>query len=110
MEKKRLVVKVGSSTITHESGRLHLRKLDMLARVLSDLGNAGHEVLLVSSGAIAAGCGKLHFVGKPQTLEEKQAMAAIGQCELMYIYDKLFAECAGYAARAAEVSGDPDHQ
>ena len=100
MEKKRLVVKVGSSTITHESGRLHLRKLDMLARVLSDLGNAGHEVLLVSSGAIAAGCGKLHFVGKPQMLEEKQAMAAIGQCELMYIYDKLFAQ---YSRKVAQL-------
>ena len=100
MEKKRLVVKVGSSTITHESGRLHLRKLDMLARVLSDLGNAGHEVLLVSSGAIAAGCGKLHFVGKPQALEEKQAMAAIGQCELMYIYDKLFAQ---YSRKVAQL-------
>lgn len=100
MEKKRIIVKVGSSTITHESGGLHLRKLDQLARVLSDLGNAGQEVLLVSSGAIAAGRGKLQVGTRPQTLEEKQAMAAIGQCELMYIYDKLFAQ---YSRKVAQL-------
>ena len=91
MEKRRIVIKVGSSTITHASGLLNLRKLDELARVLSDLRNAGHEVLLVSSGAIAAGRGKMHRE-RPQTLEEKQALAAIGQCELMYIYDKMFSQ------------------
>lgn len=100
MEKRRIVVKVGSSTITHESGGLHLRKLDLLARVLSDLGNAGHEVLLVSSGAIAAGRGKLHHADRPQTLQEKQAMAAVGQCELMCIYDKLFAQ---YSRKVAQL-------
>lgn len=100
MEKKRIVVKVGSSTITHESGRLNLRKLDLLARVLSDLNNAGHEVVLVSSGAIAAGCGKMQFDQRPQKLKEKQALAAIGQCELMYIYDQMFAQ---YSRKVAQL-------
>ena len=92
MRKKRIVIKVGSSTITHASGLLNLRKLDALACVLSDLRNQGHEVLLVSSGAIAAGRGKMHLDRRPQTLEEKQALAAVGQCELMFMYDKLFSE------------------
>ena len=92
MRKKRIVIKVGSSTITHASGLLNLRKLDALACVLSDLRNQGHEVLLVSSGAIAAGRGKMHLDRRPQTLEEKQALAAVGQCELMYIYDKMFSQ------------------
>lgn len=100
MKKKRIVVKVGSSTITHESGRLNLRKLDLLARVLSDLNNAGHEVVLVSSGAIAAGCGKMQLHHRPKELKEKQAMAAIGQCELMYIYDQMFAQ---YSRKVAQL-------
>lgn len=100
MKKKRIVIKVGSSTITHESGRLHLRKLDLLARVLSDLNNAGHEIVLVSSGAIAAGCGKMQFNHRPKELKEKQALAAIGQCELMYIYDQMFAQ---YSRKVAQL-------
>ena len=71
---KRIVVKVGSSTITHKSGLLNLKKIDELARVLSDLKNAGHDVILVSSGAIAAGRGKMHMDKKPSRLEEKQAL------------------------------------
>lgn len=89
---KRIVVKVGSSTITHKSGLLNLKKIDELARVLSDLKNAGHDVILVSSGAIAAGRGKMHMDKKPSRLEEKQALACVGQCELMYIYDKFFSQ------------------
>ena len=89
---KRIVVKVGSSTLTHKSGLLNLKKIDTLARVLSDLNNAGHDVILVSSGAIAAGRGKMHMSEKPSSLEEKQALASIGQCELMYIYDKFFSQ------------------
>ena len=100
MEKRRVVVKVGSSTITHESGRLNLRKLDLLARVLSDLNNAGHEVVLVSSGAIAAVCGKMQFDQRPQKLKEKQELAAIGQSELMYIYDQMFAQ---YSRKVAQL-------
>lgn len=89
---KRIVVKVGSSSITHETGLLNLRKLEQLAKVLSDLSNQGNEVILVSSGAMAAGKGKMGISSRPQTLQEKQAMAAIGQCELMYIYDKFFSQ------------------
>lgn len=89
---KRIVIKVGSSTITHDSGLLNLKKLDDLSKVLSDLNNAGNEIILVSSGAIAAGRGKMHLDKRPDSLEEKQAMASIGQCELMYIYDKFFSQ------------------
>lgn len=89
---KRIVIKVGSSTITHERGLLNLKKLEDLAKVLSDLNHAGYEIILVSSGAIAAGRGKMHIHTRPTTLEEKQAMASIGQCELMYIYDKFFSQ------------------
>lgn len=96
---KRIVVKVGTSTITHKSGLLNLQKLDALASVLSDLNNAGHEVILVSSGAIAAGRGKMHMDQKPKTLEEKQAMASIGQCELMYLYDKFFSQYSKIVAQ-----------
>lgn len=96
---KRIVIKVGTSTITHTSGLLNLRKIDMLARVISDLKNAGHEIILVSSGAIAAGRGKMQMKFKPELLEEKQAVASIGQCELMYIYDKFFSQYAKTVAQ-----------
>lgn len=89
---KRIVIKVGSSTITHNSGLLNFKKIDTLACVLSDLKNAGNEILLVSSGAIAAGKGKMKLKQKPTSLEEKQAIACVGQCELMYIYDKFFSQ------------------
>lgn len=91
---KRIVIKVGSSTITHPNGLLNLRKIDALCCVLSDLKNAGHEIILVSSGAIAAGRGKMNIANKPTSLEEKQAVASVGQCELMYIYDKFFSQYA----------------
>ncbi|MDR0326330.1 MAG: glutamate 5-kinase [Oscillospiraceae bacterium] len=91
MEYKRIVVKVGTSTLTHSTGRLHIERLDKLARVLSDLKNGGREVLLVTSGAIGAGAAALNFE-KPDTVSGKQAAAAVGQCRLMHIYDKLFAE------------------
>lgn len=96
---KRIVVKVGSSTITHSTGLLNLRKLEQLAKVLSDLSNQGNEVILVSSGAMAAGRGKMGISDRPQSLEEKQAMASIGQCELMYIYDKFFSQYAKTVAQ-----------
>lgn len=89
---KRIVIKVGSSTITHATGLLNLHKLEELSKIISDLCNQGHEVVLVSSGAIAAGRGKMNLRKRPEKLEEKQAMASIGQCELMYIYDKFFAQ------------------
>lgn len=88
---KRIVVKVGSSTLTHETGMLNIRRLEKLVKVLADLKNAGREIVLVSSGAIAVGFGKLGIVKeRPEDTPSRQAAAAVGQCELMYIYDKLF--------------------
>ena len=89
---KRIVVKVGSSTLTHASGMLNIRCVELLVKVLADIKNSGREVILVSSGAQAVGVGKLGFAEKPHDMPGKQAVAAIGQCELMYIYDKLFSE------------------
>lgn len=89
-EVRRLAVKVGSSTLTHETGRLHLQHMEHLARVLSDLKNEGREVVLISSGAISAGRGKLGVRHKPSSIEEKQAMAAVGQSELMRMYEHFF--------------------
>ena len=88
----RIVVKVGSSTLTHESGLLNIRRVEQLVKVLADIKNSGRQVVLVSSGAQAVGVGKLGLHKKPGDMPGKQAVAAVGQCELMYIYDKLFAE------------------
>lgn len=91
-EKKRIVVKVGTSTLTHKTGRLNIRRVEKLVKTLADLQNAGYEVALVSSGAIGLGMGKLGLTKKPTDTPSKQACAAVGQCELMYMYDKLFSE------------------
>ena len=88
----RMVIKVGTSTLTHGTGKLNIRRVESLCKVMSDLKNAGHEVVLVSSGAIAMGVGKLNLTQRPDDMPTKQAAAAVGQCELMYIYDKLFSE------------------
>lgn len=88
----RIVVKVGTSTLAHSTGCLNIRHVEELCKVLSDLKNAGHEVILVSSGAIGMGVGKLSLKEKPTDMATKQAAAAVGQCELMYTYDKLFSE------------------
>ena len=88
----KLVVKVGTSTLTHETGKLNIRKTEELCRVLSDLKNAGHEIILVSSGAIGMGVGKLGLSCRPVDIPTKQAAAAVGQCELMDTYDRLFSE------------------
>ena len=88
----RIVVKVGTSTLAHPTGRLNIQRVVMLVKVLSDLKNAGHEMVLVSSGAIGMGGGMLMLPGKPSDMPTKQAAAAVGQCELMYTYDKLFGE------------------
>ena len=86
----RIVVKVGTSTLAYPTGRLNIRLTENLVKVLSDLKNAGHEIILVSSGAIAVGFGKLLLPARPTELSVKQACAAVGQCELMYTYDRLF--------------------
>lgn len=88
----RIVVKVGTSTLAHKTGNLNIRRVENLCKVLSDLKNAGHEIVLVSSGAIGMGLSKLGVHSKPADIPTKQAAAAVGQCELMYTYDKLFSE------------------
>lgn len=89
---KRIVVKVGTSTLTYENGNINLTRIEKLTRVLSDIMNSGKEVVLVSSGAIGVGVCKLKLKEKPTEIREKQAVAAVGQCELMHIYSKLFGE------------------
>ena len=88
----RIVIKVGTSTLAHSTGMLNIRRVEQLCKVLSDLKNAGNEIVLVSSGAIGMGVGKLGMRERPTDMPGKQAAAAVGQCELMYIYDKLFSE------------------
>ncbi len=88
----RLVVKIGTSTLAHATGKLNIKRTETLCRVLSDLKNAGHEVILVSSGAIGMGVGKLGLKARPTDIPTKQAAAAVGQCEPMYTYDRLFTE------------------
>ena len=88
----RIVIKIGTSTLTHASGHLNIRRVEALCKTVSDIRNAGHEVILVSSGAIGMGVSKLGLKKRPDDMPTKQAAAAVGQCELMYIYDKLFGE------------------
>ena len=88
----RIVVKIGTSTLAHPTGHLNIRRVEELCKVLSDIKNAGHELILVSSGAIGMGVGKLGLRSRPADIPTKQAAAAVGQCELMYTYDKLFGE------------------
>lgn len=92
MEKKRIVVKVGTSTLTHKTGKTNISRISDLVNVLADLHNMGHEVILVSSGAIAIGTSRLGLRQKPDTIKGKQAAAAVGQGELMFLYDKFFGE------------------
>ena len=105
----RVVIKVGTSTLTHKTGNLNIRHIESLCRVLSDLKNAGHEVVLVSSGAIGMGVGKLSLKERPQDMPTKQAAAAVGQCELMYTYDKLFAEYNHTVAQILLTGDDMNH-
>ena len=102
---KRIVVKAGTSTLTHESGAPNLRRMEQLARILADLHGLGHEVILVFSGAIAAGTARLGLESRPGELRMKQAAAAVGQCRMMHIFDQFFAE---YNQTAAQIllSGD----
>ena len=88
----RIVVKVGTSTLTHATGNLNIRRVEKLCRVLSDIKNAGHEVILVTSGAVGMGVGKLSLKERPRDIPSKQAVAAVGQCELMYTYDRAFSD------------------
>lgn len=92
LDKKRIIVKVGTSTLTHRTGKTNIARMAKLVSVLSDLHNMGHEVVLVSSGAIGIGSTKLGLKTKPETTKGLQAAAAIGQSELMFLYDKFFSE------------------
>lgn len=89
---KRIVIKVGTSTLTHDSGKLNLRRIETLIRVIADFKNQQREVILVSSGAIGVGVSKMGLRTKPETMSGKQACAAVGQCELMHLYSKLLSE------------------
>ena len=88
----RIVIEIGTSTLTHSTGHLNIRRVEELCKISSDVKNSGHEVIIVSSGAIGMGVGKLGLISRPSDIPTKQAAAAVGQCELMYTYDKLFSE------------------
>ena len=105
----RIVVKVGTSTLAHPTGHLNIRHVEELVTVLSDLRNAGHDIILVSSGAIGMGVGKLHLPGKPADIPTKQAAAAVGQCELMYTYDRLFTQYNHTVAQILLTGEDVEH-
>ena len=106
----RICIKVGTSTLAHASGHLNIRQVERLCKVLSDLKNAGNEVILVSSGAIGMGVGKLGLGARPADMPTKQAAAAVGQCELMYIYDKLFSEYNHTVAQILLTGADIENQ
>lgn len=106
----RIVIKVGTSTLAHSGGRMNIRRIEKLCKVLSDLKNAGNEIVLVSSGAIGMGVGKLSLGEKPTDIPTKQAAAAVGQCELMYTYDKLFTEYNHTVAQVLLVKSDIDNK
>lgn len=96
----RIVVKIGTSTLAYATGQLNIRRVEELCKTMSDIRNAGHELILVSSGAIGMGVGKLGLRTRPRDIPTKQAAAAVGQCELMYVYDKLF---SGYHHTVAQL-------
>ncbi len=102
----RIVIKIGTSTLTHSTGRLNIRRVGELCRVISDLKNMGNEIIMVSSGAIGMGVGKLSLKSKPKDIPTKQAAAAVGQCELMYTYDKLFSEYSHTVAQILLTGND----
>ncbi len=106
----KMVIKIGTSTLAHASGRLNIRRVEELCKVISDLKNAGLGIILVSSGAIGMGCGKLSFSRKPEDMATKQAAAAVGQCELMYVYDKLFSEYNHTVAQILITASDIRHE
>ena len=106
----RVTVKVGTSTLAYATGRLNIRHVEELVKVLSDLKNAGHEVVLVSSGAVGMGVGKLPLHERPTDMPTKQAAAAVGQCELMYTYDRLFSEYNHVVAQILLTKADFDHE
>lgn len=106
----RIVIKLGTSTLAHAGGRLNIRRTEELCKVISDLKNSGMEVIIVSSGAIGMGVGKLSLSKRPEDMATKQAAAAVGQCELMYVYDKLFSEHNHTVAQILITASDIRHE
>lgn len=106
----RIVVKVGTSTLAYATGRMNLRRIEQLCKALSDLKNMGHEVVFVSSGAIAMGVGKLSLKERPKDMPGKQAAAAVGQCELMYAYDRLFSQYSHVIAQVLLTGSDVEDE
>ncbi|HAY97672.1 MAG TPA: glutamate 5-kinase [Ruminococcaceae bacterium] len=105
----RIVIKLGTSTLAHPTGLLNIKRVEELCKVMSDLKNAGNEIIIVSSGAIGMGAGKLVLSEKPKDVRTKQAAAAVGQCELMYTYDKLFSEYNHTVAQILITGEDIEH-
>ena len=106
----KIVVKVGSSTLTYKTGNLNIRRVEQLCKGLADIKNAGNNVILVSSGAIAMGVGKLGLSRKPDDIPGKQAAAAVGQCELMYVYDKMFSQYNHVTGQILLTGEDVNHK
>ncbi|MBR2316181.1 MAG: glutamate 5-kinase [Clostridia bacterium] len=110
----RIIVKIGTSTLAYSTGHMNIRRVEEICKVISDIKNAGNEVILVSSGAIGMGVGKLGLSERPKDIPTKQAAAAVGQCELMYTYDKLFGEYNHTVAQllitGADVENEKRHQ
>lgn len=106
----RIVVKVGTSTLTYETGRMNFKRTRALCETLVDLKNAGNEIILVSSGAIGMGVGKLGLREKPKDIPTKQAAASVGQCELMYAYDRMFSEYGSTVGQILLTGSDFSHK
>ncbi|MBQ7768427.1 MAG: glutamate 5-kinase [Oscillospiraceae bacterium] len=106
----RIVIKIGTSTLAYPTGHLNIRRVEELCKIVSDIKNAGNQVIVVSSGAIAMGIGKLGLRERPKDIPTKQAAAAVGQCELMYVYDKLFSEFNHTVAQLLITSEDVENE
>ncbi|MEG1427673.1 MAG: glutamate 5-kinase, partial [Oscillospiraceae bacterium] len=106
---EKIVIKVGTSTLTYGNGKMNLRLLESLCKTISDLQNSGKQIILVSSGAIGVGMGKLGLKKRPNETAKKQALAAVGQCELMFMYDKLFGEYNCTVAQVLLTADAIDH-
>ncbi len=106
----RVVIKIGTSTLAHSTGHLNIKRVEEICKVISDIKNAGHQVIMVSSGAIGMGVGKLGLKQRPSDIPTKQAAAAVGQCELMYIYDKLFSEYNHTVAQLLITGADVENE
>lgn len=107
---RRLVIKVGSSTLTHPTGKLNLFQMDKLVQQIADLKNQGIEVILVSSGAVSAGMGKMGYEDRPKSMPEKQALAAVGQGILLHMYEKLFNDYGHTVAQILLTRDDIQHR